>query len=68
MTLRTKLISCIVAFVMVASIMLVGIFASSTITLQMGGNVSFTATDLQVTISNGVLANGTLEESANKMQ
>ena len=68
MTLRTKLISCIVAFVMVASIMLVGIFASSTITLQMGGNVSFTATDLQVTISNGVLANGKLEDSANKMQ
>ena len=68
MTLRTKLISCIVAFVMVASIMLVGIFASPTITMQMGGNVSFTATDLQVTISDGVLANGKLEDSANKMQ
>ncbi len=68
MTLRTKLISCIVAFVMVASLMLVSIFASPTITMQMGGNVSFTATDLQVTISDGVLANGTLEDSENKMQ
>lgn len=43
MTLKTKLISIIVAFVMVVSLMLVGIFASSTITMQMGGNVSFTA-------------------------
>ena len=68
MTLRTKLISCIVAFVMVASLMLVSIFASPTITMQMGGNVSFIATDLQVTISDGVLANGTLEDSENKMQ
>lgn len=68
MTLKTKLISAIVAFVMVASLMMVGILASPTITLQMGGNVSFTATDLQVTISDGVLANGTLEDSANKMQ
>ena len=68
MTLRTKLISCIVAFVMVASIMLVSIFASPTITMQLGGSVSFTATDLQVTISDGVLANGTLEDSENKMQ
>lgn len=42
MTLKTKLISIIVAFVMVVSLMLVGIFASSTITMQMGGNVSFT--------------------------
>ena len=68
MTLKTKLISAIVAFVMVASLMMVGILASPTITMQMGGNVSFTATDLQVTISDGVLANGTLEDSANKMQ
>ena len=68
MTLKTKLISCIVAFVMVASLMMVSILASPTITMQMGGNVSFTATDLQVTISDGVLANGTLEDSANKMQ
>ena len=68
MTLKTKLISAIVAFVMVASLMMVGILASPTVTMQMGGNVSFTATDLQVTISDGVLANGTLEDSANKMQ
>ena len=51
MTLKTKLISAIVAFVMVASLMMVGILASPTVTMQMGGNVSFTATDLQVTIS-----------------
>ena len=68
MTLKTKLISIIVAFVMVVSLMLVGIFASSTITMQMGGNVTFNATDLQVTISDGVLANGTMTDSTSKMQ
>ena len=43
MTLKTKLISTVIALIMVASLMLVGIFANPTITMQMGGNVSFTA-------------------------
>ena len=42
MTLKTKLISTVIALIMVASLMLVGIFANPTITMQMGGNVSFT--------------------------
>ena len=37
MTLKAKLISSILAFIMVASLMMVGIFASPTITMQMGG-------------------------------
>lgn len=68
MTLKTKLILCIVAFIMIASLMLVGIFATQTVTMQIGGNVTFNATDLQVTISDGVLANGTMTDSESKMQ
>ena len=68
MSTRVKLVSLISAFVLVLAIMMVAVMAVPTVTLNIGGNISFTATDLQVTISQGVLANGTLEDSANKMQ
>ena len=68
MSTKVKLASLISAFVLVLAIMLVAVMAVPTVTLNIGGNISFTATDLQVTISQGVLANGTLEDSANKMQ
>lgn len=55
MTLKTKLISCIVAFIMVASLMMVGIFASPTITMQMGGNVSFTANGVYADITGNIV-------------
>ena len=54
MTLKTKLISCIVAFVMVASLMLVGILASPTVTMQMGGNVSFTANSVYAKVTGSI--------------
>ena len=68
MSTKVKLVSLISAFVLVLAIMMVAVMAVPTVTLNIGGNISFTATDLQVTISQGVLANGTLEDSANKMQ
>ncbi len=68
MTLKTKLISCISAFVLVISLMLVSIMAVPNVTLNIGGNVTFEATDVQATISNGILANGTLTDSESKMQ
>ena len=68
MSTKVKLVSLISAFVFVLAIMMVAVMAVPTVTLNIGGNISFTATDLQVTISQGVLANGTLEDSANKMQ
>ena len=68
MSTKVKLVSLISAFVLVLAIMMVAVMAVPTVTLNMGGSISFTATDLQVTISRGVLANGTIEDSANKMQ
>ena len=68
MSTKVKLVSLISAFVFVLAIMMVAVMAVPTVTLNIGGNISFTATDLQVTISQGVLANGTIEDSANKMQ
>ena len=68
MSTKVKLVSLISAFVLVLAIMMVAVMAIPTVTLNIGGNISFTATDLQVTISQGVLANGTIEDSANKMQ
>ena len=68
MSTKVKLVSLISAFVLVLAIMMVAVMAVPTVTLNIGGNISFTATDLQVTISQGVLANGTVEDSANKMQ
>ena len=68
MSTKVKLVSLISAFVLVLAIMMVAVMAVPTVTLNIGGNISFTATDLQVTISQGALANGTVEDSANKMQ
>ena len=67
MSLKIKLISCLSALVLVISIMLVAVFAATNVTLNIGGNVSFTATATQATISQGVVSNGTLADSANKM-
>lgn len=55
MTLKAKLISSILAFIMVASLMMVGIFASPTITMQMGGNVSFTANGVYADITGNIV-------------
>ena len=68
MSTKVKLVSLISAFVFVLAIMMVAAMAVPTVTLNMGGSISFTATDLQVTISQGVLANGTVDDSDNKMQ
>lgn len=54
MTLKAKLISSIVAFILVASLMVVSIFASPTINMQIGGNVSFTATSVHATITGSI--------------
>lgn len=67
MSLKIKLISCLSALVLVISIMLVAVFAATNVTLNIGGNVSFTATATQATISQGVVSNGTLADGANKM-
>lgn len=67
MSFKIKLVSCLSAFIIVVSVMLVAVFAATNVTLNIGGNVSFTATATQATISQGAVSNGTLADSANKM-
>ncbi len=67
MSFKIKLVSCLSAFIIVVSVMLVAVFAATNVTLNIGGNVSFTATATQATISQGMVSNGTLADSANKM-
>ncbi|MBO5022353.1 MAG: hypothetical protein J6C53_02615 [Clostridia bacterium] len=50
MSLKAKLVSTIAAFCMVICLLSVGIWAASTGTVNVGGTVSFTATDVDVTI------------------
>ena len=54
MTLKIRLISSIISFVMVASMMLIGIFATPIVTMQMGGNVSFTANSVYAKVTGSI--------------
>ena len=55
MTLKTKLISSIIAFIIVMSLMLVGVMATQTATIHMGGNVSFTASDVYAQVTGSIV-------------
>ena len=54
MSLKMKLISTISAFIMVVSLMLVGILAAGSATLNIGGNVSFTANSVYAQITGSI--------------
>ncbi len=68
MSLKMKLISTIGAFILVASMFIMGVLAAQNIMLNIGGSISFKATDVQATISEGELSGGTLANAASKMQ
>lgn len=51
MSLKTKLVSSVAAFMLVIALMVVGIFAANTATVQMGGSISFTASDVDATVT-----------------
>lgn len=68
MSLKLKLISTMGAFLLVLCFFIVSVLAVPQVTLNIGGNVTFEAKDVQATISKGVLSNGTLVDSENKMQ
>ena len=51
MTLKTKLISTISAFVLILTIVIVGVWAATQANIPMGGSVNFTATDVYVKIT-----------------
>ena len=51
MTLKMKLISMISAFMLVLGLMLIGIYAVNQISVDFGGNISFTATDVYARVT-----------------
>lgn len=54
MTLKAKLFSTIAAFCLVAVLMVVGVFAASSVKVNMNGQISFTANDVNATIDGAV--------------
>ena len=59
MKLRTKLATLIAAFVLVAALTVVGVLAVSTATVNLGGTVNFTATDVYATVTGSVTGTST---------
>lgn len=55
MSLKAKLVSCIVVFVIVVSIFIYGVYAATNVTLNIGGNVSFTATSVNALVTGSVV-------------
>ena len=55
MSLKVKLVSVIVAFVIIVSLLMVGVYAATNVTLNIGGNVSFTATSVNALVSGSVV-------------
>ena len=51
MKLKAKLISTIAAFAMVLCLTIVGVWAAATVTVSVTGTVSYTATDVDATVS-----------------
>ena len=57
MSLKMKLISCLSAFIIVVSLMLISVFAATNVTLNIGGNVSFTANSVNALITGSIAGN-----------
>lgn len=61
MTTKAKLVSTIAAFCLVLALMVVGVLAASSATVDLGGSISFTAKDVVATVS--VSASGSAEDA-----
>ena len=57
MSLKVKLISCLSAFIIVASLMLISVFAATNVTLNIGGTVSFNANSVNALITGSITGN-----------
>lgn len=68
MSNKVKLVSIITALVFVLSLLIVGVLAAQTATVNLGGTITFQAKDVQATISAGVVTNGSVADAENKMQ
>ena len=63
MKLKAKLISTIAAFAMVLCLTIVGVWAATTVTVNVTGNVSFSPTDVNVKVTGSITG---ITESAGK--
>ncbi len=66
MSLKAKLVTSISAFALVLALLIVGVIAAQTVTVNMGGQISFTATDVhaRVTINvEGTAAHDTTDDA-----
>ena len=54
MKLKAKLISTIAAFAMVLCLTIVGVWAATTVTVNVTGNVSFSPTDVNATVTGSI--------------
>jgi len=68
MSNKAKLVSVIAAFVLVITLLIGGVFAAQTATVNLGGTITFQAKDVQATISAATVSNGTVTDAASKMQ
>ena len=57
MSLKVKLVSFISMFILVLSLMLISVFAATNVTLNIGGNVSFTASSVNALITGSIAGN-----------
>ncbi len=57
MTLKAKLVSTIAAFALVLALLVVGVLAASSASINMSGSLSFTATDVNATVDISVAGN-----------
>ena len=58
MSLKLKLISLISAFTLVLGMLLFGVFAATNVTIQMGGSLSFIATDVYAKVTGAITGAG----------
>ena len=68
MSNKVKLVSVIAAFVLILTLAIAGVAAAQSVTVNLGGTITFNATDVQATISAGVITNGSVTDAENKLQ
>ena len=68
MSNRVKLVSVVAAFLLILSLVVVGVFAAQSATINLGGTITFQARDVQATISAATVTNGTVADATNKLQ
>lgn len=66
MSLKAKLVTSISAFALVLALLIVGVFAVNQATINMGGSISFKATDVNATVVINVEGTAANDESDDK--